>query len=98
MLLQPLVAKLAEGKIVETMFVEMGGVLARRLDGQPPGQGAVEQQHREVMHRVHGRHNAEEQAARTKHLPDLNQHLLNSRTLGITRLLTATATSTLAAS
>src|ERR1019366_7758165 len=59
-LLQSAKAELPEREIVGFMLAMQGGVLARRRDRFSSLAGAIEQQHRVVMHRVHRRQDAQE--------------------------------------
>src|SRR5262245_59376240 len=63
MLLETLKAKFAEGEIITGMVVVMGGVLSGGVERLSQVQGAVHQQHGEIVDGVHGRHYAEECAA-----------------------------------
>src|SRR5262249_26230375 len=63
MLFQPAKGVLAKRTIVSRHVAQRGSILAGCLDRFAGGQSAINQQHRVIMHRVHGGQDAENPAA-----------------------------------
>jgi len=75
-LFDSLKAELAESEVVELVIVVLSGILSCRVQRFAGCQRPIDQQHRVIVNRIHGRQNSEKNPARPQAETDLPEHVL----------------------